>query len=72
MPVDLLAYFLNESKANISFHAGPIVNISAALDKNIIDIIQQHKFNELGRWIPLVSKYKRYSFEDINKVIENF
>lgn len=72
MPVDLLAYFLNESQANISFHAGLIVNISAALNKNIIDIIQKHKFDELNRWIPLNSKYKRYSFQKINQIIENF
>ena len=29
-------------------------------------------FNELDRWIPLISKYERLNFEDIDdKVIEN-
>ena len=71
LPVDLLAYFLNNSDINISFHAGPIVNISAALNKRIIDIMPKHKFNELGRWIPIISNYKRYSVEDIKNIIHD-
>ena len=47
MPIDLFAYFLKYSEINISFHAGPVVNISAALDKRIIDIMPINKFNEL-------------------------
>ena len=69
MPIDLFAYFLNDSEINISFHAGPVVNISAALDKRIIDIMPKNKFNELGRWIPIKSNYKRYSFENVNDIL---
>ena len=69
--IDLLAYFLKNSDTNISFHAGPIVNISAALNKKIIDIMPKHKFNELGRWIPIISNYKRYSVEDINNILND-
>ena len=71
LPVDLLAYFLKDSDINISFHAGPIVNISAALNKKIVDIMPKHKFNELGRWIPIISNYKRYSIENINKILND-
>ena len=69
MPIDLFAFFLNNSEINISFHAGPVVNISAALDKRIIDIMPKSKFNELGRWIPIKSNYKRYSFDNINDIL---
>ena len=69
MPIDLFAYFLKYSEINISFHAGPVVNISAALDKRIIDIMPINKFNELGRWIPIKSNYKRYSVDKIDNIL---
>ena len=68
LPLNLLAYFIANSDANISMHSGSIVHISAAFNKLIIDIIEEHKFKELDRWIPLESKYKRF---DLNK-LENF
>ena len=68
LPLNLLAYFIAYSEANISMHSGSVVHISAAFNKLIVDIIEEHKFNELDRWIPLVSKYKRF---DLNK-LENF
>tara|TARA_B100000315_G_C14359294_1_gene487711 strand:- start:97 stop:747 length:651 start_codon:yes stop_codon:yes gene_type:complete len=72
MPLDLLAYFINNSIKNISSHSGPILNLSSAFDKDVIDIIIQSKFDELGRWIPSDSKYKRYSFEDLNNNLDKF
>jgi len=72
LPLDLLSFFIANSVNNISSHTGPILNISAAFDINVVDIIKQSKFNELGRWIPLVSKYKRYSFEDLINNLEDF
>ena len=72
LPLDLLSFFLTNSINNISSHSGPILNISAAFDINVVDIIKQSKFNELERWIPLVSKYKRYSFEDLINNLDDF
>ena len=37
---------------------------------NVLKEIQS-KFNELGRWIPIESNYKRYSFEEVEKNINN-
>ena len=69
----MLSYFIKNSEKNISFHSGPIVHISSAFDKDIIDIIPKSKNEELDRWIPLVSKYQRINFEELNDVfIENF
>ena len=72
MPLNLLAYFIGNSKKNISAHTGPILNISSALNIEVIDIIKNIKFNELGRWIPLVSNYKRFSFEDLENHMNDF
>jgi len=72
MPLDLLSFFITNSVKNISSHAGPILNISAAFDVNVVDLIKQSKFNELGRWIPFESKYKRYSFENLSNNLDNF
>tara|TARA_Y100000310_G_scaffold293618_1_gene323320 strand:- start:3173 stop:4213 length:1041 start_codon:yes stop_codon:yes gene_type:complete len=72
LPLDLLSFFIANSINNISSHSGPILNISTAFDINVVDIIKQSKFNELGRWIPLVSKYKRYSFEDLINNLDDF
>lgn len=69
MPLDLLAHFISHSNKNITSHSGPIVNISPVFNVKIVDIIKKKKFNELGRWIPLISDYKRYSFEEIEKYI---
>ena len=72
IPLNLLAYFLKNSIKNISNHSGFIVHASAAFNKNFIDIIKSNKNIELDRWIPLISKYERLNFEDIDdKVIEN-
>ena len=72
MPLDLLSFFLANSVRNISSHSGPILNISTAFEVDTIDIIKQSKFNELSRWIPLVSKYKRYSFENLANNLDDF
>ena len=66
LPLNLLAYFIKNSDKNISAHSGPIVHISAAFDKFFIDIIKKNKNDELDRWIPLISKYKRINFENLN------
>ena len=72
IPLNLLAYFLKNSIKNISNHSGFVVHASAAFNKDFIDIIKSRKNNELDRWIPLISKYERLNFEDIDdKVIEN-
>ena len=71
LPLDLLAHFIANSSKNITSHSGPIINISSAFDVKIVDIIKKSKFNELGRWIPIESNYKRYSFEEIEKNINN-
>ena len=39
MPLNLLAYFIINSKKNISSHTGPILNISSAFDIEVVDII---------------------------------
>ena len=62
-----------KSKTNISMHSGSIVHISAAFNVPIIDIVEKEKNNEIDRWIPLVSNYKRVNFENINDDnIKNF
>ena len=66
VPLNLLAYFIKNSEKNISYHSGPIVHISPSFDKEIIDIIPEIKNNELDRWIPIVSKYSRINFEELN------
>ena len=71
LPLDLLAYFIANSSKNITSHSGPIINISPVFNVEIVDIIKKDKFNELGRWIPIVSNYKRYSFEEIESNIKN-
>jgi hypothetical protein len=72
MPLNLLPYFIINSKKNISSHTGLIVNISSAFNIEIVDIIKKDKFNELGRWIPLVANYKRVSFENLEHQINDF
>ena len=72
MPPSLRYFFIKNSEINISFHAGPIVHISAAFDRQIIDLMPKSKNYELDRWIPVVSKYRRINFEDLNdETIEN-
>ena len=72
LPLNFLAYFIKNSELNLSFHSGPIVHISPAFDKKFIDLIPKSKNNELDRWIPSVSNYRRINFEDLNdKIIEN-
>ncbi len=68
LPLNFLAYLIAHAEANISMHSGSVVHISAAFNKLIVDIIEDHKFKELDRWIPLISNYKRF---DLNK-LENF
>ena len=70
MSLDLLAYFINNSTKNISSHSGPVLNLSTAFDKEVVDIIIQSKFKELGRWIPFGAKYKRYSFENLSSNLD--
>ena len=73
MPLNLLAYFIKNSDKNFSAHSGPVVHIGAAFNKEIVDIIEKDKNNELDRWIPIVSNYKRFNFENLNNdFIENF
>ena len=72
LPLNLLAYFIKNSQINFSFHSGPVVHISPAFDKQIVDLIPKSKNNELDRWIPLISKYKRINFENLtDEIIEN-
>ncbi len=70
--LNLLAYFIKNSELSLSAHSGPIVHISASFDRPIIDLLPKSKNNEMDRWVPENSKYKRINFEDINdKLIEN-
>jgi len=71
IPLDLLAYFIANSSKNITSHSGPIINISPVFNVKIVDLIKKKKFNELGRWIPLISNYKRFSLEEIDKSIND-
>ena len=72
MPLDLLAYFIKNADKNISAHTGLVVHMSAAFGKEIIDIIKKEKNDELDRWIPLVSNYKRINFDKIdNNYLKN-
>ena len=72
LPLNLLAYFIKNSETNLSFHSGPIVHISPTFDRNIIDLIPKSKNDELDRWVPLISNYKRINFEDLNdEIIKN-
>ena len=73
LPLNLLAYFIKNSEKNISYHSGPIVHISPSFDREIIDIIPINKNDELDRWIPTVSKYRRINFEELNNdFLNNF
>ena len=73
IPLNLLAYFIKNSKTNFSMHSGSIVHISAAFNVPIVDIVEKEKNNEVDRWIPSVSIYKRVNFEIIdNEFIKNF
>lgn len=72
LPLNLWAYFIKNSKINLSFHSGALVHISSTFDKQLIDLIPKSKNDELDRWIPIISKYRRINFEDINdELIEN-
>lgn len=72
LPLNLLAYFISYSEKNISFHSGPIVHISPAFGKKVIDIIPKNKNDELIRWISDHTNYRRINFEDINSnFVEN-
>ena len=66
LPLNLLAYFIKNSELNISSHSGPVVHISPTFDRQIIYLIPRSKNDELNRWIPTISKYKRINFEDLN------
>ena len=67
LPLNLLAYFIANAQANISMHSGLIVHISAAFNKLIIDVIEAHKNNEIDRWIPVISKYRRVDLDQLNE-----
>ena len=67
LPLNLLAYFIANAQANISMHSGLIVHISAAFNKLIIDVIETHKNNEIDRWIPVISKYRRVDLDQLNE-----
>ena len=67
MPLNLLAYFIKNSEKNYSAHSGPVVHISAAFNKEFVDIIKKDKNYELDRWIPSVSRYSRINFENLNR-----
>ena len=72
LPLNLWAYFIKNSEINISFHSGALIHIAPAFDKQIIDLIPKSKNDELDRWIPIISKYKRINFEELNdELIEN-
>ena len=72
LPLNLLAYFIKNSEINFSFHSGPVVHISPTFDRQIIDLMPKSKNDELVRWIPTISKYRRINFEDLNdELIEN-
>ena len=72
LPLNLLAYFIKDSELSLSAHSGPVVHISSSFDKPIIDLLPKSKNDELDRWIPTISKYKRINFEDIDEnIIEN-
>ena len=49
-------------------HSGSIVHISAAFKVPIVDIVEKEKNNEVDRWIPSVSIYKRVNFENIDNL----
>ena len=66
LPLNLLAVLVNKSEINISMHSGSIVHISAALNKPIIDILEVEKNNEIDRWIPEISNYKRVELDKLN------
>ena len=71
--MNLLAYFVKNSEKNLSSHAGPIVHMSPAFDREFVDIIKRSKNEEYNRWIPLISNYKRINFEEIDeKYLKNF
>ena len=73
VPLNLLAYFVKNSEKNVSSHAGPIVHMSPAFDREFVDIIKRSKNEEYNRWIPLISNYKRINFEEIDeKYLKNF
>ena len=65
LPLNLFAYFIANADANYSMHSGSVVHISAAFDRLIVDIIQKHKYLEIDRWIPIVSKYKRINLDNL-------
>ncbi len=65
LPLNLFAYLVANSTANYSMHSGSVVHISAAFDRLIVDIIQKHKYLEIDRWVPLVSKYKRIDLDNL-------
>jgi len=71
MPLDLLAHFISNSSKNITSHSGPIVHISPVFNVKVIDLIKKKKFNELGRWVPVISNYRRYSFEELENYIND-
>ena len=62
-----LVYF---SDCCISSHSGLIVHSAAAFKKRIIDIVPKDIFNELDRWIPFNTDYKRINIENLAN--ENF
>lgn len=56
-----LVYF---SETCISSHSGLIVHTAAAFNKKIIDIVHDEIFNELDRWVPFDTNYKRYNVQN--------
>ena len=56
------------AKTCVSSHSGFIVHLAACYNKNIIDIVHKNIFNELDRWIPFNTKYKRYDIENFDKI----
>lgn len=56
------------SRTCVSSHSGLIVHSAAAFKKNIIDLVHPNIFNELDRWIPFETNYKRF---DINNFINS-
>ena len=63
-----IIYLVKNCSSVISSHSGLIVHSAACFQKNIIDIVPEVSFDELDRWVPLGSKYSRFSLSQIRKI----
>ena len=70
--LDDLIYLSKNCSTLISMHAGLLIHLCACFDKKIIDIIDEKKFKEIDRWVPVNCNYNRIGLNNLESLLTHF